>query len=85
MRRAPAPATERRSRSGHATASGAQSFELMDAGGGAFAIVNTHANKCVDVNAQGTTNGTKIQLWDCNQSPAQSFYLEDAGGASSPS
>ena len=28
---------------------GAQSFELEDAGGGAFAIVNTNANKCVDV------------------------------------
>ncbi len=59
--------------------SGAQSYELVDAGGGAFAIVNTNANKCVDVQARGTANGTKIQLWDCNQTPAQSFLVQDAG------
>jgi beta-glucanase (GH16 family) len=58
---------------------GAQSFELEDAGGGAFTIVNTQANKCVDVQARGTANGTKIQLYDCNQTPAQSFVVTDAG------
>ncbi len=57
----------------------AQSFELQDAGNGAFYIVSTNANKCVDVAARGTTNGTKIQIYDCNQTPAQSFYVEDAG------
>ena len=51
----------------------AQSFELVSAGGGAFAILNTNANKCVDVQARGTANGTKIQLFDCNQTTAQSF------------
>ena len=60
--------------------SGAQSFELVDAGGGAFTIVSTHASKCVDVAARGTDNGTKIQLWDCNGTPAQSFFVRDAGG-----
>jgi beta-glucanase (GH16 family) len=58
---------------------GAQSFRLDDAGGGAFYIVSTQANKCVDVQARGTANGTKIQLWDCNQTPAQTFITEDAG------
>ena len=58
---------------------GAQSYELTDAGNGAFYIVNTQANKCVDVQARGTANGTKIQLYDCNQTPAQSFWAEDAG------
>jgi beta-glucanase (GH16 family) len=58
---------------------GAQSFELEDAGNGAFYIVNTQANKCVDVQARGTANGTKIQLYDCNQTPAQTFVTEDAG------
>jgi hypothetical protein len=59
---------------------GAQSFELEDAGGGAFSIVNTNANKCVDVQARGTANGTKIQLFDCNQTSAQTFDVVDAGG-----
>jgi hypothetical protein len=60
--------------------SGAQSFRLDDAGGGAFALVNVQANKCLDVSARGTANGTKIQLWDCNQTPAQTFVTQDAGG-----
>jgi hypothetical protein len=59
---------------------GAQSFELVAAAGGAFAIVNTNANKCVDVQARGTANGTKIQLFDCNQTSAQSFTVQSAGG-----
>jgi chitinase len=58
---------------------GAQSFQLEDAGNGVFYILNTQANKCVDVQARGTADGTKIQLWDCNQSPAQTFILQDAG------
>jgi hypothetical protein len=58
--------------------SGAQAFALQNAGGGAYALVNTNANKCVDVAARGTANGTKIQLYDCNQTPAQSFLLQPA-------
>ncbi len=60
--------------------SGAQSFELKDAGNGAFAIVNLEANKCVDVAGAGTADGTRIQLYDCNQTAAQSFAVQDAGG-----
>ena len=52
----------------------------QSAGGGAFAIVNTNANKCVNVQARGTADGTKIQLYDCNQTSAQSFVVQDAGG-----
>ena len=58
--------------------SGAQAFALQNAGGGAYTLVNTHANKCVDVAARGTANGTKIQLYDCNRTPAQSFFLQPA-------
>ena len=59
---------------------GAQSFELQDAGGGQFAIVNTSSGKCVDVSGSGTANGTKIQLWTCNGTGAQRFSQQDAGG-----
>jgi beta-glucanase (GH16 family) len=58
---------------------GAQSYELVDAGGGAFNIVNTQANRCVDVQAAGTANGTKVQLYDCNGTGAQRFVTQDAG------
>lgn len=58
---------------------GAQSYELEDAGGGAFFILNTQANKCVDVQGAGTADGTKIQLYDCNGTGAQTFVTEDAG------
>jgi beta-glucanase (GH16 family) len=62
--------------------SGAQSFQLQDAGNGAFYIVNMQANRCVDVQAAGTANGTRIQLYDCNGTPAQTFVEADAGNGS---
>ena len=58
---------------------GAQSYQMVDAGNGAVNIVNTQANKCVDVQGAGTANGTKVQLYDCNQTGAQSFFTTDAG------
>src|ERR1700739_4526290 len=58
---------------------GAQSFELQDAGNGHFHIRNPPANKCVDVQGAGTADGTKIQLYDCNQTAAQTFVTQDAG------
>jgi hypothetical protein len=42
-------------------------------------LVRQGSNKCLDVNASGTTNGTKIQQWTCNGSGAQAFTLEDRG------
>lgn len=41
---------------------------------------STAVNKCVDVpNAQVTTNGVGLWQWDCNGTPAQSFYLVPSG------
>lgn len=37
------------------------------------------ANKCIDVNQGSTTNGTKIQLWDCNGSAGQAWTLASDG------
>ncbi|KAA2252120.1 glycoside hydrolase family 92 protein [Solihabitans fulvus] len=37
------------------------------------------ASKCVDVSNSGTTNGTKIQLWTCNSSGAQSWTVSGDG------
>jgi predicted alpha-1,2-mannosidase len=37
------------------------------------------AGKCADVDAAGTVNGTKIQLWDCNGSTAQQWTLASDG------
>jgi hypothetical protein len=42
--------------------------------------VNTNSNKCVDVSGSSTTRGTKIQLWTCNGTGAQSYQLKSAGG-----
>jgi hypothetical protein len=37
------------------------------------------SNKCMDVNGSGTSNGTKIQVWDCNGSNAQQFVFTAEG------
>ncbi|MER7277926.1 RICIN domain-containing protein [Dactylosporangium sp. NPDC000244] len=42
-------------------------------GGNAQTIVGQGSNRCVDVDAQGTADGTKVQLWDCNNSGAQKW------------
>jgi hypothetical protein len=60
--------------------SGAQTFRVDDAGGGAVKLVNPASGKCADVSYSGTSNGTKIQLWTCNGTGAQSFTVEDMGG-----
>jgi hypothetical protein len=55
-----------------------------DAGSIAFApgttLVRKGSDKCLDVNAAASANGTKIQQWTCNGSGAQAFTLEDSGG-----
>ncbi|HUQ01933.1 MAG TPA: RICIN domain-containing protein [Kofleriaceae bacterium] len=43
-------------------------------------LVRDGSGKCLDVNAAGNANGTKIQQWACNGTPAQTFTLEDRGG-----
>jgi hypothetical protein len=42
-------------------------------------ITERHTGKCLDVNGAGTADGTKIQLWSCNGTAAQSFELRDLG------
>ncbi|RMI45540.1 hypothetical protein EBO15_09855 [Actinomadura harenae] len=32
--------------------------------------------KCLDVSDSGTADGTKVQLWECNNSPAQLWHVE---------
>jgi cytochrome c len=36
-------------------------------------------NKCIDVNGSATTDGTKIQMWDCNGQPNQNWTVQTDG------
>lgn len=36
-------------------------------------------SSCMDINGGGTTDGTQIDEYDCNATPAQIFEVEDAG------
>ena len=40
-------------------------------GGRTGQIVSAATNKCLDINASGTADGTKIQIWGCNGTGAQ--------------
>lgn len=44
-------------------------------------LVNPNSQKCLDVNAAATADGTKIQLWTCNGTGAQSFQVQPVNGA----
>ncbi len=59
---------------------GAQAFQLNDAGGGLVSVVNPQSGKCLDVDHSGTANGTLVQLWGCNGTGAQKFRREARGG-----
>ncbi len=37
------------------------------------------AQKCLDVTAQGTADGTRVQQWTCNGGTNQQWYWTDAG------
>ena len=54
---------------------GAQSFQVIDAGGGWFKILNTHSNLAVDVIGASTANGTHIQQYTDNGTGAQRFSI----------
>ena len=43
-------------------------------------LVRHGSGKCLDVYAAGNANGTRINQWTCNGTPAQVFTLEDRGG-----
>jgi hypothetical protein len=47
--------------------------------GAPVTLVRRGSEKCLDVAARGTADGTKIQQWLCNDTPAQDFVLEDFG------
>jgi hypothetical protein len=34
-------------------------------------LVNLNSGKCLDVNANSTANGARVQQWDCNRTTAQ--------------
>jgi large repetitive protein len=42
------------------------------------------ANKCLDLNNFGTTNGTKVQLWDCTGASNQVWQLQPDGRVKNP-
>jgi hypothetical protein len=51
----------------------------LTAGGGTFSVGLPFSGKCLDINAAGTANGTKVQEWTCNRSGAQQFRVEGVG------
>ena len=38
-----------------------------------------YGNKCLDANGQGTTNGTKVIIWDCNGQTNQQWNVNSNG------
>ncbi|MFC0039620.1 ricin-type beta-trefoil lectin domain protein [Actinomadura rayongensis] len=48
-------------------------------GGPTGALASDFQGKCVDVNQSNTANGTPVQLWDCNNSPAQTWTRHTNG------
>jgi hypothetical protein len=60
--------------------SGAQSFMVVDTGGGTVRLVNAISKSCVDIAGAGTANGTRVQLHVCDSSPGQIFKLQPATG-----
>ncbi|MEU6853761.1 ricin-type beta-trefoil lectin domain protein [Actinacidiphila alni] len=44
-------------------------------GGGTGPIRSGYANKCVDINAASSANGTAVQLYDCNGTNAQNWTV----------
>ncbi|HLL65507.1 MAG TPA: family 43 glycosylhydrolase [Micromonosporaceae bacterium] len=47
--------------------------------GSGSTFVSQHANRCLDVPAGSTTNGTQLILWDCQSSANQRFTYTPAG------
>jgi Ricin-type beta-trefoil lectin domain/Domain of unknown function (DUF5110) len=40
---------------------------------------SSNIGSCMDINGGEATDGTQVDEYDCNQTPAQSFMIEDAG------
>ncbi|GAA1373416.1 ricin-type beta-trefoil lectin domain protein [Catellatospora chokoriensis] len=47
-------------------------------------FVNVGANRCLDVSGGRTADGTKVQLWDCLNNPAQKWRVEADGALVNP-
>jgi glucosylceramidase len=39
-------------------------------------VVNTAANKCLDVTGNTSTNGTRAQIWTCTGAANQKWHLQ---------
>jgi beta-glucanase (GH16 family) len=50
-------------------------------GGGRTGAITGNGGKCVDVNAASNADGTKIQLWTCNNTSAQQWTWNTGDGA----
>jgi hypothetical protein len=53
---------------------GSQLWAIEDIGDDNVRFIGQSSGKCIDVNARGITNGTKIQIWDCNDTDAQAWW-----------
>jgi chitinase len=54
---------------------GAQSFQVVDAGSGWYKILNTNSGKAVDVTSASAADGANIQQWTDNGTEAQRFSI----------
>ena len=43
-------------------------------------VILRASNKCLDIDAAGTANGSTLQIYSCNGTGAQAFVLKDVGG-----
>src|SRR6187402_1284653 len=57
-----------------------ESRELAFTAGSVHELRAQHSNKCLDVAAAGTADGTNIQQWNCNGTNAQRFRVESRAG-----
>jgi len=46
-----------------------------------YTVINKNSSKCVDARAAGTTSGTAIQQYTCNNSNAQQFQFQPTSGS----
>ena len=47
-----------------------------------YYLVNLFSGKCLDLDDDLSSDGAKIQLWDCNfQAPAQQWYFQIVGSS----
>lgn len=54
---------------------GAQSFQVIDAGSGWYKILNTNSGKAIDVTSASTANGANVQQYTDNGTEAQRFTI----------